>query len=124
MTKKGVPVTIQDKLELQSAIEAVGRLLGSLHKMQLDHGSDCNDLTCTVAVRVFDQCDGNYRVFTVVSADWLCVTMNEPRRENEQFPEIVHQFVTGGPLCIVRAITGESVVRAINRYRDLEPANR
>jgi hypothetical protein len=61
------------------------------------------------------------RGFTVLAkefAEWVFDA--QPKEPNPPNPESIGVYTTGGPLAIVREITGDTIVRAVVRYLELE----
>lgn len=91
-------------------------------RIVLDSGSDVTDLRQLVDVRVFTPDRDKYRDFTIVTIYGLASLLSSTDRENAALPYSTGNYSTGGPLCVVREITGESVVCAVRRFLYLEAA--
>ncbi len=77
------------------------------------------NLTMNADVRVHT-CDGRMREFTILAkefAEWVFAAEREWKRYAPEFNDV---FTVGGPLALVREITGDSIVRAVVRYLELE----
>ena len=77
------------------------------------------NLTMNADVRVHT-CDGRMRGFKILAkefAEWVFAVECEG---NPYAPEFNDVFTVGGPLALVREITGDSIVRAVVRYLELE----
>ena len=102
--------------QLQSEIDqAAGRVRsGSVVSIRLGPDADVIDLSAAVSLRVCagDQKEWDFTVMTVKCLDVLC--SQAARRVEEQY------YVIGGPLIVVKEISGESLVRSVNRFLELE----
>jgi len=91
-----------------------------LRRIELDRGSEVTNLTVNARVRV-QMRDGRVRGFTILAKEfpeWVFAARNEIA--NHPAPEYIGVYATGGPLAFVREITGDSIVRAVLRYLELE----
>lgn len=91
-----------------------------LERVTLDYGSEDTDLTLVADVR-FWVAGGSERLFAVVSRDFV-TWLFAPERDHANPPheDAGQIYTTGGPLAIVREISGDIIVRAILRYLLLE----
>lgn len=106
-----------DAAQLQAQVDSAMAIAAgaglTIHRIQLDHGSDVTDLKQNVDVRVFANEGCGYRLFTIVTAELMARLLNrESPRDNA--------FTTGGPLIVVSHIDGEIVVKSVARYLELE----
>lgn len=101
--------------EMMLAAEAYAK--GIIDRMVLDAGSEECDLSANVDIW-FHARDGDWRLFSVVSRDFVNWVL-EPERCRPR-PGLAGIFTLGGATAIVRTITGDSIVRAILRYLELE----
>ena len=105
-----------DAQELQREIdEAVeSEHAGPRAIIRLGPDADVTDLTATVGLRIRVE-NQKERDFTVATVKWLARACRRPgTRAEEQY------FVTGGPMLVVRTICGESVVKSVIRYLEIE----
>jgi hypothetical protein len=108
--------------ELQRAIEMAMQQYDCafLQSIEMDRGSEVTNLASCASVRVHMR-DGSMRGFTIVAkefAEWVFTAQTE--WPNHPAPEFIGVWTTGGPLALVREITGDSIVRAVIRYIELE----
>ncbi len=106
--------------ELQKAIDVeLSRYDTNIESIKLGMGSDVTDLTQVVDVDVFIE-QRKIREFNIRSKFFVdCVFRGDWRRGHPR-PEMADLLTTGGPLIIVEEISGNSVVRAVLRYLELE----
>ena len=91
-------------------------------RIALDQGSDVTDLTANVDVRVSTH-GGPSRYFTIVTARCLHEMLGDDQLEPavpdaawDRPSEWRGLFSTGSPLVVVREITADVIVRAVQRY--------
>jgi hypothetical protein len=87
---------------------------GQVARIQLDHGSEASALSVNACVRVYLRDDPHaFRVFTIITHECL-VKFNRPW---DDYPrEDIGVYTTGGPLAIVREISGAYIVMAVLGY--------
>jgi hypothetical protein len=106
---------------LQRAIDlAVQKYDCALWKsIELDRGSEVTDLALNARVRVHFS-GGRMRGFTILAKEFVEWVFAPERVGNPYAPEFNDVYTTGGPLVIVHEITGDSIVRAVIHYLELE----
>lgn len=66
----------QLQAQVDSAMASASRSGLRIHRIQLDNGSDVSSLNHNVDVRVFANEGGGYRLFTIVTAEWMSHLLN------------------------------------------------
>ena len=90
-----------------------------LERIEMGRGSEVMNLTMNAEVRVHTR-DGRMRGFNILAkefAEWVFAPEREGNPHAPQFDDI---YTVGGPLALVCEITGDSIVRAVVRYLELE----
>ena len=87
-------------------------------RILLDHGSDVSDLTRAVDVRVFLVGESHYTLFSILTCAFLDSVFSSDREEHPR-ADVRDMYTRGGPLIIVRSISGEVIVRAVLYYIEL-----
>lgn len=113
---------IEAARQLDEAIDAALRMHKppSIHTVRLGPGSEVMDLTMNATVRV-QYCDDRERTFTIVSQERVeRLFANADNWVEDWQRDFKDIFTSGGPLAIVREITGDTIVRAVIRYTSME----
>jgi hypothetical protein len=116
--KVKLEIGIMDVLELQQQIDDALSHLQTTETIgiRLSKGSDATDLTSIVDVDVAVG-NGRRRTFSIVSQHFLDRLFREP----EQVMGIDTSFyASGGPLIVVKSISGNIIVRGIRKYLTIE----
>ncbi|CAG0936762.1 hypothetical protein TFLX_05651 [Thermoflexales bacterium] len=114
--------------ELQRQIDESVRLLApeTLQRVKLAPWSDVTDLTMNVDVQVVvnNQPSRELEILSCRSVNTYFTHSNDPLLGLEEDEAAIHANIltAGGPLIIVREITGEWIVKGILRYLQLESA--
>jgi len=109
-------MSAHDAVQFEIALQA---LAGSDLSVHLDLGSDVSDLIDNVDILISAHGEAP-RCFTVVTLECLKNFFDKSSGTWADFPELIDQYVTGAPLCIVKRVTPETAIRAIRRHLALE----
>lgn len=90
-----------------------------LKRIRLSSGSEVTNLALCADVRV-EVSGEQVRTVSVLAKSFVEWVFAPGNVGNPWAPEFNDIYTRGGPLVIVREITGDSVVRAVIRYLDLE----
>ncbi|HUU81974.1 MAG TPA: hypothetical protein VM243_00595 [Phycisphaerae bacterium] len=107
--------------ELQNEINRsmCDRDCGAISRIELGPGSDVTDLSLAADVRVFTA-GSEFRGFGVRAKEFIDMVFAGAWKDGHPRPDVADICTTGGPLLIVERITGDSVVRGVLRYLELE----
>jgi len=117
-----VPINEEAVTRLQREIDAhidAYSYVG-IERIVLDKGSEVTDLKSNASLRIFVAPAGRMRLFTVITADCVSHFVAPGRSPVGPRPDMDGIYTTGGPLAIVREITGSSIVRAVAWYLEME----
>ena len=90
----------------------------SVTHIRLGPGSDVMNLHRNADVRAFVN-SLEYREFSFLAKEFVEWVFSTPS-EDDPRPDMADIYTTGGPLVIVAEITGDSIVRGVLRYLELE----
>ncbi len=115
-TEHATHIGLYEAEDLQQEINAALTQHSNL-TITLDNDADVLDLAVGVDVRVQYPAAQTYRTFSILSAAWVLEMVND------QSSGLKPWYCTGGPLCIVREITGQTVVDSVAAYLKREQSS-
>jgi len=87
--------------------------------IELDRGSEVTDLTRCADVRVFLAGDQGFRLFSIATVAFLTHVLSGARDYHPR-SDVRDLYTRGGPLIVVREISGDVIVRGVLYYLDME----
>jgi len=115
----GIPDAERLQLEIDESIRI--RNINDI-SITLDHDADVLNLDDNVNLRVTVK-GRPFREFTIVSPLFLNSVLPQIGLDHDSAQDPQSVYCTGGPLCVVRRITGESVVTAVTRFLHMEASS-
>lgn len=110
--------TTQLQVEIDESMQRYD--CGRVSRIQLGYGSEVSNLSANVSILVSFTDTAECRSFDFVSKEFTDKFHSGFWDKGHPNPDVADIHTTGGPLLIVKKISGDSVVRGVLRYLELE----